>query len=137
MSDISSRIMRNWTHHARSSSLQFLAGNGGSFVVFSGGRGSSASGAAAATATHPATRFQMGWRTSSSDDTIAYSIELADGRDCEGKGGKNGIERVRKKGSGEYEEWPFGEVLVTRTVLVDEERRNDDRNLDFVASSYV
>ena len=130
LSDISSRIMRNWSHHARGSSLQFLAGNGGS----SSGRASSSASAAAAaiTTTDHTTRYQIGRRTSSSDETIAYSIELATGGYCGSKEGKTGIERVKEMNSDEFEARPFGEVLVTKTVMVDEERRSDDKNLDFM-----
>ena len=134
ISDISSRIMRNWSHHARGGSLQFLAGNGGSF-----GGGSSASAVAGgagaapgATTTNPSTRYQIGRRTSSSDDTIAYSIKLSNGGDYGGKGGESSMERGRVKGSNEYEVRPFGEVLVTKTVMVGEERKNHDRNMDFM-----
>ena len=138
----------------RGSSSVFLAGHGGAFAggsafsssnpaIRNGGRAPPTSSTSTA---NPSTKYPMGRRTSSSDDMTASSIEMArgggggDGGDYDGKGGwKIGRSRSKcakdKDGYGamaeEYEVQPFGEVLVTRTVMVDRGReREEDKKGD-------
>ena len=127
--------MRNWSFPARGSSTRFLAGNGHSF----GGGSTSAAAAAAHGAattvatTRPSTRFPMGRKTSSSDDMTASSMEMASGGDYDGRAGERWKEGSKRDKHGcrvmteEYDLQPFGEVLVTRTVMVDEGRDNDEK----------
>ena len=131
----------------RGSSSVFLAGHGGAFAG-----GSTSSTAAAArngggahaaassiTNTYPSNKFPMGPRASSSDDMTGSSIEMTKsggggGDNYDGRDWKVGRSRSKRGKDGygvmaeEYEVQPFGEVLVTRTVMVDDGREGTEES---------